>query len=127
MPERDVGVADRSLAFYPQLDESTLNACLMFLPDAPSVQKEFLLNKDRERLFVHFIAQPKPWQGWTRRAFRFFDEYVAVVEWAVGQGYGLPSSVPPCLKASNKRLMQMLIPWMTVKPKIMKRLRRIWG
>ena len=127
LPDRDVGVADRSLEFYPQLDESTLNACLAFWPDAPRPQDAFLLNKDREKLFVHFIAQPKPWQGWTRRSFRFFDEYVAVVEWARSQGLELPSPVPACLDAKNKGRMRMLIPWMTLKPKLLRRVKRLFS
>ena len=127
LPEKDVGVADRSLLYYPQLDESTLNACLMFMEDAPGVQRTFRMDKDRSRLFVHFIAQPKPWMGWTSRAFRFFDEYVSVLDWASAQGYERPGKVPACLKASNKRLMKALIPWMTLKPKIVKRLRRVFG
>ena len=112
LPEKDVGVADRSLVFYPQLDESTLNACLMFAPDAPRVQEVFRMNKERDRLFVHFIAQPKPWKGWTKAAFCFFDEYVGVLDWAVGQGLELPGPVPPSLMASRKRRLSWLIPWM---------------
>ena len=125
LPDRNVGVVDRSLKYYHQLDESTLNACLNFVPDAPRVQPMFRMNKERDKLFVHFIAQPKPWQGWTKRAFRFFDEYVAVVEWAHAQGYELPGPVPFCLKASNKKFLRLLIPWMTLKPKVKRRLRRI--
>jgi len=127
LPNRDVGVVDASLEYYHQLDESTLNACLNFVRDAPRVQHTFKMNKERDRLFVHFIAQPKPWHGWTKRAFRFFDEYVAVVDWATAQGYELPGPVPACLKASNKQLMKMLIPWMTLKPKLTRRLRRVFG
>ena len=124
LPDRNVGVVDKSLKYYHQLDESTLNACLNFVPDAPRVQSVFKMNKERDRLFVHFISQPKPWMGWTRRSFRFFDEYVAVVEWAVAQGFELPGPPPMCLRATNKRLIGLLIPWMTLKPKITKRLRR---
>lgn len=127
LPERDVGVADRSLKIYPQLDESTLNACLAFCQDAPRPQETFRLNKDRARLFVHFIAQPKPWRGWTRRSFRFFDEYVAVVDWAKSQGLELPGPVPSCLAAKNKGWMRMLIPWTTLKPKFVRRIRRLVG
>lgn len=126
LPDRDVGVADRSLRYYSQLDESTLNACLAFWPGAPCPQKEFLLNKDCGRMFVHFIARPKPWEGWTKRAFRFFDEYVSVVEWAVSQGLALPGPVPGCLMRSHKSLMRVLIPWMTLKPKIARRLKRLF-
>ena len=124
LPERDVGVVDRSLKYYHQLDESTLNACLNFTPDAPRVQPVFRMNKHRDRLFVHFISQPKPWTGWTRRSFRFFDEYVAVAEWAAAKGFELPAPLPRCLRASNKCLARALIPWMTLKPKIVKRLKR---
>jgi len=120
LPDRNVGVVDKSLKYYHQLDESTINACLNFVPDAPRVQKVFKMDKDPEHLFVHFIARPKPWQGWTKRAFRFFDEYVAVVAWAVAQGYELPSKLPDCLKAENKGRMKFLIPWMTLKPKLAK-------
>ena len=127
LPERDVGVADRSLMFYPQLDESTLNACLAFWPDAPHPQKDFLMDKERTRLFVHFIAQPKPWMGWTRRAFAFFDEYVSVVEWAKAAGCALPGPVPKYLERSNKGFMKATIPWMTLKPKLMRRIKRIFG
>ena len=127
LPDRDIGVVDMSLKYYHQLDESTQNACLNFVPDAPRVQQTFRMDKERDRLFVHFISQPKPWHGWTKRAFRFFDEYVAVVDWAITQGYELPGPVPPSLKASNKQLMKVLIPWMTLKPKLRRRLRRIFG
>lgn len=126
LPERDVGVVDKSLLYYHQLDESTLNACLNFVPDAPAVQDVFKMDKDRSRLFVHFIAQPKPWAGWTKRAFRFFDEYVSVVEWAKAQGLALPGPVPPCLRPGSKARMKALIPWMTLKPKLAKRLRRLF-
>ena len=126
LPERDVGVADRSLRFYPQLDESTLNACLAFWPDAPRVQDEYRMNKERNRLFVHFIARPKPWEGWTKRAFRFFDEYVSVVEWAASQGLEFPGPIPGCLMRSRKGLVRALVPWMTLKPKIVRRLKRLF-
>ena len=124
LPDRNVGVVDKSLRYYHQLDESTLNACLNFVPDAPSVQKVFKMDKDREHLFVHFIARPKPWIGWTKRAFRFFDEYVAVAAWAEEQGYELPGPMPDCLKPGNRSKMKLLIPWMTVKPKLAKLFRR---
>ena len=126
LPDRDVGVVDRSLSHYHQLDESTLNACLNFVPDAPRVQETFRMDKDRARLFVHFNLLPKPWQGWTRRAFRFFDGYVAVAEWAEAQGFELPGPVPASLKARNKRLCRALIPWTTLKPKLAKRLGRFF-
>ncbi|MCR5414533.1 MAG: hypothetical protein K6F50_07400 [Kiritimatiellae bacterium] len=126
LPERDVGVVDRSLEFYHQLDESTLNACLNFAPDAPRVQRTFRMDKDRSRLFVHFIARPKPWQGWTARAFRFFGEYVGVVEWAEASGLALPGPVPACLKRSNRLLMRLLVPWATLRPKIARRLARVF-
>lgn len=124
LPDRNVGVVDKSLKYYHQLDESTLNACLNFVPDAPQVQKVFKMDKDPERLFVHFIAHPKPWVGWTKRAFRHFDRYVGVAAWAAEQGYELPGPLPACLKAENKALMKALIPWMTLKPKLAKLFRR---
>ena len=126
LPDRDVGVVDKSLLYYHQLDESTLNACLNFVVDAPRVQDVYRMDKDRSRLFVHFIARPKPWEGWTKRAFRFFDEYVSVVEWAASQGLALPGPIPGCLVRSRKGLMRALIPWMTFKPKIVRRLKRIF-
>ncbi len=126
LPDRDVGVVDKSLKYYHQLDESTLNACLNFVCDAPKVQETYRMNKEPGRLFVHFIARPKPWQGWTRRAFRFFDEYVGVVDWAVSEGLELPGEIPSCLKSSNKRLMSLMVPWMTLKPKLERRLKKIF-
>ena len=127
LPDRDVGVVDKSLLYYHQLDESTLNACLNFVVDAPRVQDVYQMNKERDRLFVHFIARPKPWEGWTRRAFRFFDEYVAIVEWAEERELALPGPVPRCLMRSHKALMRAMIPWMTFKPKLARRIRRLFG
>ena len=127
LPERNVGVVDRSLLYYHQLDESTLNACLNFVVDAPRVQEVYRMNKERARLFVHFIAQPKPWIGWTSRAFRFFDEYVAVADWAEAQGFAMPGPRPASLVAANKARARFLIPWTTLKPKIVRRMRRLIG
>jgi len=126
LPKRDVGVVDTSLEHYHQLDESTLNACLNFVPDAPRVQEVFRMDKERERLFVHFISHPKPWEGWTKRAFRFFDEYVAVADWAEEKGLEMPGPRPASLEARNKRRMSWLIPWMTFRPKAARRLRKLF-
>lgn len=126
LPKRNVGVVDRSLEFYHQLDESTLNACLNFVIDAPRVQGEFRMNRERERLFVHFIAQPKPWVGWTRRALRFFDEYVAVAAWAKEKGLELPGPLPPALKSSRRTIVGLLAPWTELKPKIARRLKKLF-
>jgi len=126
LPEKDVGVVDNSLRIYPQLDESTLNACLDFLPAAPKVQELFKLDKQPGRMFIHFIMHPKPWVGWTKRAFRFFDEYTSVVKWAADNGYELPGPVPPCLDAANKRKCRILIPWTTFSSKVKRRLARMF-
>lgn len=126
LPKRNVGVADHSLPYYHQLDESTLNACLNFVVGAPRVQDVFQMDKDPARLFVHFIAQPKPWVGWTRRALRHFDSYVSVVEWAQAEGLTLPGPVPFSLRRENLAAAKLLAPWTEFRPKVMKRLRGVW-
>ncbi len=126
LPERDVGVVDRNLKYYPQLDESTLNACLAFAPGAPTVQENFRMDKDRRRLFMHFVGLPKPWTGWTEWSFPFFDETVAVVEWAAAQGLELPSPLPWTFKAENKARCRRSIPWVAFSTKWGRRLRRFF-
>ncbi len=122
LPRRNVGVADHALPHYHQLDESTLNACLNFVVGAPRVQDVFRMDKDPARLFVHFIASPKPWVGWTRRALRHFDAYVSVVEWAQAEGLRLPGPVPFSLCRAHRTAVGLLAPWTELEPKIRKRL-----
>ena len=127
LPKRNVGVADHSLPYYHQLDESTLNACLNFVVGAPRVQETFQMDKDPARLFVHFIAQPKPWVGWTRRALRHFDAYVSVAEWAASEGLTLPGPMPFSLRRGNLAAVRLLAPWTELKPKVIKRIRGAFG
>ncbi len=127
LPERDVGVVDRTLKYYPQLDESTLNACLMFAPGAPAVQEIFRLDKDRKRLFMHFVGLPKPWEGWTEWSFPFFGETVAVVEWATARGLELPSPVPWTFRTENRERCRRAIPWTEFSAKWRRRIRRVFG
>ena len=51
---------------------------------------------------------------------------MSVVEWAKAQGLALPGPVPPCLRPECKARMKALIPWMTLKPKLAKRLRKVF-
>ena len=127
LPKRNVGVADHSLPYYHQLDESTLNACLNFVVGAPRVQETFQMDKDPARLFVHFIAQPKPWVGWTRRALRHFDAYVSIVEWAASEGLAMPGPMPFPLQRGNLAAVRLLAPWTELKPKVLKRFRGVFG
>lgn len=125
LPDRNVGVVDKSLSHYHQLDESTLNACLNFLPEAPRVQDVFRMDKVQDRLFVHFTEHPKPWKGWTKRAFAYFDEYLSVLKWAASQGCTLPGDIPYCMQSRNKGTIGMMIPWVTFKARLSRRLRRL--
>ncbi|MBQ7206590.1 MAG: hypothetical protein IJS01_02200 [Lentisphaeria bacterium] len=124
LPANDVGVVDPSLKYYHQLDESVLNSCLAFFPGAPRVAGSFRLNKDPKELFIHFIGQPKPWQGWAPSAFRHFDRYVSVVEFAQAQGWRMPGEIPFSLKRKNRQLCSLLQYPVSFKYKIRKRLRK---
>ncbi len=125
LPKGDVGVVDRSLACYHQLDESCLNAALAFLPGAPRVTATYALDKDPFRLFAHFVGSPKPWAAWTPSAFRFFDAVVRVVAWAERKGLTLPGPVPTSLRASNKWLCRLLARPLELRTKLRRRVMRL--
>lgn len=104
LPKVNIGVVDKTLRCYHQLDESCLNACLLFAPNAPKITETYQLNKDRNRLFVHFYGRPKPWIGWIPSSVRHFDATVSIVEWAISEKLELPSAIPFSLKRSHKIL-----------------------
>lgn len=109
LPRNDVGVVDRGLKYYHQLDESTLNSVLCFSRSAPEVSGSWGLDKEPERMFVHFVGTPKPWQGWNSYSYPYFSRYIDLVEYAVDCGWELPSHAPYSLRRSNRRLCRMLI------------------
>lgn len=125
LPAGNVGVVDRSLKYYHQLDESVLNSCLAFFPEAPRVADTYRLNKDPNEIFIHFIGQPKPWQGWAPSAFRHFDRYVSVAEFARKQGWKMPGGIPYSLKPGSKWLCRLLQYPVSLNFKIKKRIRKI--
>ena len=123
LPKGDVGVVDRSLACYHQLDESCLNAALSFLPDAPRVTATYALDKDPSRLFAHFIGRPKPWEGWTPRSVRHIEAVVSTVEWAAAEGLELPGDMPPSLRRDRLAFNRATARWSELWFKVRKRLR----
>ena len=125
LPVGNVGVVDRSLKYYHQLDESTLNSCLAFFPQAPRVAETYRLDKDPDEIFIHFIGQPKPWQGWTPSAIRHFSRYVEVAEFARRQNWKLPGPLPYSLKPRNRLLCRLLQYPVSLNFKIGKRIRKI--
>lgn len=125
LPKGDVGVVDKSLACYHQLDESCLNACLTFLTDAPRRTESYALDKNPSHLFAHFIGQPKPWVAWTPSALRFFDRTVEIVDWAVAQGLKLPGPVPYSLRTEHKAMCRVLARPLELKTKVVRRLARL--
>ena len=127
LPANNIGVVDPSLKYYHQLDESVLNSCLAFYPQAPRVAETYRLDKNPEELFIHFIGQPKPWQGWTPSAIRHFDRYVDAAEFARSRNWKMPGELPASLRRENKRLCSLLCYPVSLKYKIMKRLRKWFG
>ena len=125
LPAGDVGVVDRSLSCYHQLDESCLNACLTFLPDAPRVTECYAMDKNPRHIFAHFCGTPKPWVAWTPRAMRFFDAGCRIVEWAVENHLRLPGPVPPSLQAKNKAKCRLLAFPVEVETKLKNRYARL--
>lgn len=101
LPEDRVGVVDRRSFAYFQTDESVLNSLLCFAHEAPAVSPSYKLDKDPSALFVHFISRPKPWECWTPRAFRYFRQYVAVLDWARALNLPLPEGLPLALRSDR--------------------------
>jgi hypothetical protein len=105
LPIGDKGVVDSKLGAYSQTDESVLNSLLCFSMDAPTVAPDYKLNKiDSGSYFVHFVGVPKPWVFWTPHAFRFFDEYTSLIDWAKSNGKIFPSSIPFSLRSDKKKI-----------------------
>jgi len=126
LPRGDVGVVDRHLEYYHQLDESVLNSLLCFWQDAPRVSDEYKMDKSPNEKFIHFVGQPKPWNGWPPSAFRHFDAYLDVVEYAVRQGWKLPGEIPFPLRRSNKWFCRLLQHPVELNFKIRKKLRKLF-
>ena len=125
LPKRNVGVTDKKLTYYHQLDESVLNSLLYFYPHAPKVSGTFKLNKDYKHCYIHFAGSPKPWMSWIPSSITHFDQYVDVVEYVVAQRYKLPSRVPFSLKRKNKFLCQLLARPMQIRAKILNQLKKL--
>ena len=125
LPTGDVGVVDRSLKYYHQLDESVLNSVLSFWPQAPRVSDTYRLDKDRNELFVHFVGIPKPWIAWTPYSFRHFDTYTAVADWAVKQGFRLPGPLPYSLNPAHKAMCRLMMHPVNIGMKVKRRLKKI--
>ena len=104
LPNIDIGVVDKTLLCYHMLDESCLNACLLFAPNAPKITKSYQLDKDRNRLFLHNSGSIKPWKRWMPSTLKNFDATVSIVEWAISEKLELPSAIPFSLKRSHKIL-----------------------
>ncbi len=106
LPSQDTGVVNNSLRCYHQLDESCLNATLLYLPNAPIVTDIYRMDKEPQRLFAHFCGRVKPWRGWIPSSLRHYDATLAVMDWALQEKLELPSEVPPSLQggALRKRL-----------------------
>ena len=124
LPSGNIGVVDRSLKYYHQLDESVLNSCLAFFPQAPRVAETYRLDKNPEELFIHFIGQPKPWQGWIPSSIRHFDRYIDVVEFAESRGWRMPGIIPASLKRKNRLFCSLFQYPMSLKCKINRRIRK---
>ena len=126
LPAGNVGVVDHSLKYYHMLDESVLNSVLCFARESPRVSDTYRLDKDRNELFGHFGGILKPWIGWTPNAFRHFDAYTAVADWAIKQGYKLPGPLPYSLNPANKTLCRLLLHPINLKTKIQRRMKKVF-
>ena len=102
--------------------ESVLSRLPVFFPDAPRAAEFFRPNKAPKALFIHFTGHPNPWQEGAPSAFRHFDRYVSVVEFAQVQGRKMPGEILFSLKRENKRLCSLLRYPVSLKYKIRKRM-----
>lgn len=127
LPVGNVGVVDRRLPFYHQLDESVLNSLLCFLPGAPKVSPVYRLDKDPDALYVHFVCHPKPWAGWIPLSFRHYDRYLDVVDYAVASGLELPGPLPFSLRRKNRFLCRLLCRPVLYRYKFGRLLRKLKG
>lgn len=127
LPAGNVGVVDRSLKFYHQLDESVLNSLLCFADCAPETAKTYRLDKDINERYVHFIGSPKPWRGWTPYSIRHFKRYTDVVNYALAAGFIRPADVPFPLNSAHETVCRLAAPFISLDTKIRNRLKRLTG
>ncbi len=81
LPQKNVGVVDKHLSAYRQLDESVLNSLLCFWPQAP-LAEDYRLDKNRAKLFLHVVGIPKPWEWWSKATYKkYYVEIMRLVDW----------------------------------------------
>lgn len=126
LPEGDVGVVDHRSKAYFQTDESMLNSLLCFMENAPEVTADFQLDKNQEKLFIHFVAHPKPWHGWSAYAFPHFERYIKVAEYLLDNNLKVPNGkMPYSLLRKNKMLCRLLIMPLLVRHKLKRLLQKV--
>lgn len=100
IPPVDSGTMLDSNDPYFMTDEAVLNSILAFSRLAPPTSP-YLLDKDPNKLLVHFVSRPKPWQMWIKQHVKWFNLTIQYVEWAQKKGLQLPE-IPWSLKKEYK-------------------------
>jgi lipopolysaccharide biosynthesis glycosyltransferase len=74
---------------YFMADEAVLNSLLAFSHLAPPL-KPYLLDQQRDRLLIHFVSRPKPWEMWLKRHLVWLELTLKYLDWAKQEGFVLP-------------------------------------
>lgn len=98
--DNNLQVYNKKSIGYFMTDESALNSLMAYSSKAPKV-KEYLFDKDKDKLLVHFGLNPKPWIHWTKRGLLHYDITLEIIDWCHKMGYKTPP-IPSSLKRKNK-------------------------
>jgi len=98
--DNNLQVYNKKSIGYFMTDESALNSLMAYSSEAPKVT-EYLFDKDKDKLLVHFGLNPKPWVHWTKRALLHYDLTLEIIDWCKKMGYKTPP-IPSSLKRKNK-------------------------
>lgn len=123
----DVEILMKKGSAYYQTDESVLASLLCFDLEAPNVSETYKFDGkiDKNRYYLHFGYNPKPWQMWNSWALKFREDAYVTVEWLVEKGIIKSDEVPLPLRRSwwpFYRCLAHVAPWVWRAIKLKRRI-----
>lgn len=106
MRNMDPAMIKRSYPFSTGVgmgDELILNSLLAFAHDVPPIS-EFTLDKDPDRMLIHFVLRPKPWERWSLTSLKHRDLIKDTLDWVAQNGFKSPEIPEHIYRASRLSL-----------------------